>query len=91
MEMYNAIPIKFLATYVLTDDDLWKSMLDQYLRFLPTSWRVRTRILRGTYEECVYDLFCVGVPKVIISNDLSLHNEWIDKQRHVEGVKRRKL
>mmetsp|Transcript_16613 Transcript_16613/g.28971 ORF Transcript_16613/g.28971 Transcript_16613/m.28971 type:complete len:403 (-) Transcript_16613:473-1681(-) len=91
MKMYHAIPVKFVATYVVAEDDRWKPVLDQKLRFMPTEWRVRTRILKGSYEECQYDLMCVGVPKSILTMGLQHHKQWMETRRQSEGVKRRRV
>ena len=91
MRMYHAIPIKFVATYAVANGDQWDSVLDLYLRWLPTQWRVRTRVLKGAYDDCLYDLKCVGVPASVLSLDSKHHLEWLERRQQVEGTKRRRL
>jgi hypothetical protein len=90
-KIYHAIPIKFVATYAVTDDDRWDTVLEQYLRFVPTDWRVRTRVLKGSYNESLHDLKCVGVPEGVLSVDSLPHLEWLERRRQEEGEKRRRL
>jgi hypothetical protein len=91
MRAYHAIPVKFVATYVVIDDDSWKPVLEQFLRFMPMDWRVRTRVLKGSYDECCYDLLCVGVPKGVLTVGTQNHTEWLEQRQEIEGVKRRRM
>jgi hypothetical protein len=91
MRAYHAIPVKFVATYVVIDDDSWKPVLEQFLRFMPMDWRVRTRVLKGSYDECCYDLLCVGVPKGVLTVGTQNHLEWLEQRQEIEGVKRRRM
>ena len=56
-------PIRFVAQYNLYQNQAWDHVLDLVAFILGPLVRIRTRNIRGTYQECIYQLMCLGIPQ----------------------------
>ncbi|KAL3905573.1 MAG: hypothetical protein SGARI_004394 [Bacillariaceae sp.] len=68
----------------------WWTVVDTFSVLIEKMLSVRLRVLVGSRQECMYQLFELGIPQSFIpTNDqnrlkLKYHRRWIQEQRRVE-------
>ena len=90
VRLVQALPYRYPAHYMMIRDQLWNQVLDVWDHIVYPLLRVRQRAVRGSYQECLYLLLCLGIsPHAIPVDDngvmkLKAVEKWISNRRVIE-------
>jgi hypothetical protein len=94
----DAYPIRILAIYTCIDTPYFESVVDVASHIFDKLLRARFRVVRGTKQECKYQLMIMGIEHsddIPVEEDGTLivdtHHAWIEDQRSKELRKSLKL
>jgi hypothetical protein len=86
----KALPIRLCGIYLCFDSSLWKPVADLVSHVLSPLLRVRLRSIQGSHQECLYQLYALGIPvsSLPLTDEggltLHQHHSWIEEQHRNE-------
>ena len=96
MNAARVVPLRIVAQYNLYQNPAWDSALDLVAYVLGPMVRIRTRNIRGTFQECIYQLMCLGIPHeslpILPDGSMATHkfHQWLRIVRKNERRERRR-
>eukprot|EP00529_Nitzschia_sp_RCC80_P022366 CAMPEP_0113504204 /NCGR_PEP_ID=MMETSP0014_2-20120614/34590_1 /TAXON_ID=2857 /ORGANISM="Nitzschia sp." /LENGTH=494 /DNA_ID=CAMNT_0000399297 /DNA_START=179 /DNA_END=1659 /DNA_ORIENTATION=+ /assembly_acc=CAM_ASM_000159 len=98
VQVIDAMPMYFVSMYIVTKNTFTAKLAEIVVKTSPSPLALRTRIIIGSEQECMYDLMCLGVPLPAVTKgsdgvtDMEAFREWVQHHRELEdGSKRRRL
>ena len=95
MNAARVVPLRIVAQYNLYQNPAWDSALDLVAYILGPMVRIRTRNIRGTFQECIYQLMCLGIPHeslpILPDGGMATHkfHQWLGVLRKNERLERK--
>lgn len=89
-QLVKAVPVRFCGIYFCFSNPAWKQVAELISHLVAPLLRVRLRSLEGSHQECLYQLFALGIPIAAIplndngENRLDYHHEWIQRQLEMD-------
>lgn len=96
-QLVKAVPVRFCGIYICFSNTAWKQVAEVISHLVSPLMRVRLRSVEGSHQECLYQLFALGIPIAAIplnaqgENRLDYHHHWIDCERQREQDEDMKL
>jgi hypothetical protein len=88
----RAVPVRFSAIYQCFDSSLWEPAAELVSQMVSPLLRVRLRSIQGSHQECLYQLYALGIPVHALplndqgENLLQRHVAWIDDEYQKEQL-----
>ena len=85
-QLVKAVPVRFCGIYFCFSNSAWKQVAELISHLVSPLLRVRLRSVEGSHQECLYQLFALGIPISTIplneqgENRLDYHHQWIHSE-----------
>ena len=90
IQTVNAVPVRLVARYLLYDSHVWDHIIDVLNQLITPHARARTRSIKGSYDEIMQAISCLGISHRSIpakrngEMDLISWKNWIDARNEEE-------
>ena len=90
IQTVNAVPVRLVARYLLYDSHIWDHIIDVLNQLITPHARARTRSIKGSYDEIMQAISCLGISHRSIpakrngEMDLISWKKWIDARNEEE-------
>lgn len=87
----GTIPIRSVARYLLYDSHMWDHVIDVLNQMITPHARARTRSIKGSYDEVMQAIACLGIPTHTIPAkkngdvDVLSLSRWVDARKAEES------
>jgi hypothetical protein len=61
-QLVKAMPVRFCGIYMCFSSSAWKPVADLISHVVTPLLRVRLRSIQGSHQECLYQLYALGIP-----------------------------
>jgi hypothetical protein len=85
-QLVKAMPVRFCGIYLCFSSSAWKPVADLISHLVSPLLRVRLRSIQGSHQECLYQLYALGIPIATIplnnqgENRLEDHRTFLERQ-----------